>query len=148
MGIEVEVSKLIFAEREIIWSLLDEPKGWSSWWADCVNARTKDDRSLREGSPLEVVLQPKHMKLTLHPVVDLYTEYKTLSLTHRSTMIHTTCSWQMVDRQEGVKVTAQIVFNGLLPFLITIAQQSSIVRFSLSNNLKGLKKAAERRGLE
>lgn len=148
MGIEVELSKKIIAEREIIWSLLEDPKQWPTWWQDCVAARTMDQLSLREGSQLEVVLRPKRMKLRLNPVVDLHTPNKTLSLTHHSATIHSTCSWHFNDRPDGTLVTAQMVFNGFLPFVITIAQQSSIVRFSLNNNLRGLKKAAERRGLE
>ena len=148
MGIEAEVSKNVLTEREIIWELLGDPSTWASWWVDCVAAKTTDERSLREGSRLEVVLKPKRGKMTLNPVVDLCTEGKLLSLTHRSFGIHTTCEWKLEDRPEGVRVTARIVFNGLVPFLITIAQQSSIVRFSLNNNLRGLKRAAERRGLD
>ena len=110
--------------------------------------KTQDGRLLHEGSELELVVRPRHMKMTLRPVVDLCTEGKTLSLTHRSAGIHSTCVWQLTDRPEGVRLSAEIVFNGLVPFLITIAQQSSVVRLSLNNNLNGLNRAAERRGLE
>ena len=148
MGIETEVTKNVFAERELIWELLEDTSTWTSWWTDCVAVKTQDGKPLREGSQLELVVRPKRTKMTLRPVVDLCTEGKTLSLTHRSAGIHSTCVWQLTDRPEGVRLSAQIVFNGFVPFLITIAQQSSVVRFSLNNNLKGLKRAAERRGLE
>lgn len=145
MGIEAEVSRKIFADSDAIWELLGDPPAWPTWWLDCVSAKTLDSRTLREGSALEVLVKPRTMSLTLNPVVDLYTERKLLSLTHRSTFIHTTATWQLLEKKDSVLVTANIVFNGLLPFLITISQQSSVVRFSLNNNLKGLKKAAEKR---
>lgn len=148
MGIEAEFSKKVFAEREIIWELLGDPSTWSGWWGDCVHAKATDGKILREGSQLELVVRPRHMKMTLNPVVDLCTEGKILSLTHHSMGIHSTCVWQLTDLPDGVRIDAQIVFNGLVPFLVTISQQSSVVRLSLGNNLKGLKRAAERRGLE
>ena len=145
MGIEAEVSRKIYADSDAIWELLADPTSWSSWWTDCEAARSVDGKVLREGSGLEVVLQPKIMKLTLTPEVGLLSERKLLSLTHRSAMIHSTVTWQLAEKKEFVVVTADIVFNGVLPFLIAISQQSSIVRFSLTNNLKGLKRAAEQR---
>jgi hypothetical protein len=145
MGIEAEVSRKIFADSDAIWELLSDLEAWPTWWVDCVIARTMDSRTLREGSTLEVLVKPRAVSLTLNPVVDLFTERKLLSLTHRSAFIHSTATWQLVEKNDAVTVTASIVFNGLLPFLITIAQQSSVVRFSLNNNLKGLKKAAEKR---
>lgn len=148
MGIEAELTKKVFAERETIWELLGDASTWSSWWPDCVIAKTHDGKTLREGSQLELVLRPRHMKLTLRPEVSLCTEHKTLSLVHQSAGIHSMCSWQLTDLADGVRIDAQVVFNGLFPFLVTIAQQSSVVRFSLANNLKGLKRASERRGLE
>lgn len=145
MGIEAEVVRNVFADPAAIWELLIDPPQWKTWWPDCVSATTDDSKSLREGSRIELVLQPRQMRMTLRPEVDLCTENKLLSLTHRSATIHSTATWQLVEKGDTVKVTAQIVFNGFLPFLITIAQQSSIVHFSLNNNLKGLKRAAERR---
>lgn len=145
MGIEAEVVKNVFAEPMVIWGLLADPPMWKTWWPDCISATTADSKSLHEGSHLELVLQPRQIKITLRPEVDLCTEGKLLSLTHRSALIHTTASWHLVEKDDCVRVTGQIVFNGFFPFLITIAQQSSIVRFSLNNNLKGLKRAAEQR---
>ena len=145
MGIEAEVSRKIFADSDAIWELLSDLEAWPTWWMDCVAARTMDSRKLREGSALEVLVKPRTVSLTLNPVVDLFTERKLLSLTHRSTFVHTTATWQLLEKNDAVIVTANIVFNGFLPFLITIAQQSSVVRLSLNNNLKGLKKAAEKR---
>ncbi len=148
MGIEAEVSRNILADPDVIWQQLTETKGWPSWWIDCRTAKTHDDKPLDEGSRLELMVKPRNVAITLNPVVDLMTPLKTLSLTHRSAFIHTTCTWQLVEKPEGVRVTAQIVFNGVFAFLVAIAQQSGVVRFSLNNFMKGLKRSAERRGLD
>lgn len=148
MGIEAEISRNILADPDVIWEQLTDTKTWPQWWMDCQSAKTMDDKRLDEGSRLELVVKPRMLALTLRPEVDLMTPHKTLSLTYHSAFIHTTCTWQLLEKPEGVKVTAQIVFNGLFPFLVTIMQNSSVVRVSLNNFMKGLKRSAERRGLD
>ena len=146
MGIEVEQTKIIRADPEVVWELLAKPGDWSSWWTDCVTASTTDDRTqLRDSSRLEVVLQPQHLKLTLRPVVDLFTEGRILSLTHRSAFIHTTAAWYLQARPDATAVKAELVFNGLFPFFVTILQQSGSVQACMQRNLRGLKRAAEQR---
>ncbi len=144
MGIEVEQSKMIRSDPEIIWDLLERPEKWSSWWRECVEARITDDRALREGSRLELVLQPVRLRKTLRPVVDLLTERKTLSLTHRSPFLQTTFAWYLVERPDATVVKVEAVANGLFPFLVTIAQQSGVVRHTVQSHLRALKRAAER----
>ncbi len=144
MGIEVEQSKVVRSDPEVIWELLERPEKWSSWWRECVEARITDDRTLREGSRLELVLQPVRLRQTLRPVVDLLTERKTLRLTHRSAFLQTTFAWYLVERPDATVVKAEVVANGLFPFLVTIAQQSGVVRRTVQGNLRALKRAAER----
>ena len=144
MGIEVELTKVIRSDPEIVWDFLERAETWKTWWKDCLESRAVDDRPLHEGSELEVVLQPRIMKVTLHPTVDLYTRRKTLSMTYRSSMIQTTAAWYLHERPDATHVKAELVFNGFFPFLVTISQQSSAVRACLKRNLSGLKKAAER----
>ena len=144
MGIDVDLSINIRADADVIWGLLEDPSSWSGWWRGCVAARTLDDRSLREDSELEVVLQPKFQKFTFKPFVDLLTEYRSLSLTHRSFFVQTTTAWYLVEKPDRTQVTEQSVFTGVLPFLMSIAQQRSTVQLSLKANLQGLRRAAER----
>jgi Polyketide cyclase / dehydrase and lipid transport len=144
MGIEIEQSKVIRADPEVVWDFLVRTETWKSWWPDCVEAARADDRRLEEGTRLELVLQPRITKLTLRPVVDLFTEGKTLSLTHRSALIQTTAAWYISERPDATVVKGELVFNGFLPFVITVSQQSSAVRACFQRNLAGLKKAAER----
>ena len=144
MGIEYEQTKLIRTDPEVIWDFLGRPETWKTWWPDCVEARAVDDRTLREGSRLEVVLQPVRLRVTLWPVVDLLTASRTLSLTHRSTFLHTTFAWHLVEKPDATLVKAEVVANGIFPFLVTIAQRSGVVRGAVQRNLRGLKRAAER----
>ncbi len=144
MGIDVELSTGILADPDIVWGLLEDPTGWSTWWHSCVAARTLDGKPLREGSELELVLQPKLQKLTFRPVVDLLTENRTLSLTYRTLFVQTTTAWYLAEKPDRTQVDVQTVFNGLLPFLMSILQQRSTVQFCLKTNLQGLRRSAER----
>lgn len=144
MGIEVEQAKIIRADPEVVWDFLEHPETWKTWWPDCVEARVTDDRTLREASRLESVVRPVRLSLTLNPIVDLVIERKTLSMTHRSAFIQSTAAWYLYEKPDATHVKAELVFNGLFPFLVTIAQRSSTVRASVKRNLLGLKRAAER----
>ncbi len=144
MGIDVDLSTQVRADPEVIWELLVDPAGWSSWWRGCVTARCFDDLSLREGSRLEVVLQPKLQKFTFRPTVDLMTENRTFSLTQRSAFVQTTTVWYLAEKPDRVQVNVQTVFNGILPFAMSILQQRSAVQLCLKGNLQGLRRAAER----
>lgn len=144
MGIDAEITTGIRADPDVIWGLLKDPSGWSTWWRSCVAAHTLDQRSLREGSEIELVLQPKQQKFTFRPVVDLMTEHRTLSLTHRTSFVQTTTAWYLAEKPDRTQVTVQTVFNGLLPFLMSIMQQRSTVQLVLKTNLQGLRRTAER----
>ena len=144
MGIDADLSINVRADAEVIWSLLENPATWHSWWRACVAAHSLDGRTLREGSELEVVLQPKLQKFTFRPVVDLLTENKTLSLTHRSLTVQTTTVWYLAEKPDRTEVNVQALFNGLLPFGMSIFQQRSAVELALRSNLQGLRRAAER----
>ena len=144
MGIDAEHTTGIRADPDIIWGLLEDPSTWSSWWRICIAARSEDGKELREGSEVEMVLQPKFQKFTFRPVVDLLTPDRTLSLTHRGLFVQTTTAWYLADKPDRTQVTVQTVFNGLLPFLMSIAQQRSTVQLVLKTNLQGLRRAAER----
>ncbi len=148
MGIDADLTGNVRADPDVIWRLLEDPSTWKSWWRACLEARTDDGRTLREGSRLEVVLQVKLQKLTFRPVVDLLTEHKTLSLTHRSLTVQTTTVWYLVEKPDRTQVRVQTVFNGLLPFVMSILQQRRAVQLALKSNLQGLRRAAERMAYE
>ncbi len=145
MGIDVDISTQVRADPEVIWGLLEDPSTWSTWWRGCITARTGDGQLAREGSQLEVVLQPKLQKFTFRPIVDLLTENRTFSLTQRSLTVQTTTVWYLAEKPDRTLVNVQTVFNGVLPFAMSILQQRGAVQMSLKANLQGLRRAAERK---
>lgn len=144
MAIVVQHSTTIAAESDIVWRLLIDPSTWQTWWSDCLTATSNDLKQLREGSRLEVVVQPRRQKMTFNPEVDLMTEGKTLSLTHRSALVQCTLSWRLHSQPEGTRVTVRGVFTGLAALTMGLFRQDDTARFSLHGNLRGLKKVAER----
>lgn len=144
MAIVVELSVNVAADRQTIWTLLTDASTWPTWWRDCRAAAASDFRRLREGSQLEVVVQPRHGKTTFRPEVDLLTEGKTLSLTERSALLQTTVAWHLHATESGTRITVHGVLTGFATVLMRLTRQDDTVRFALHSNLRGLKKIAER----
>jgi hypothetical protein len=144
MSFECEQSVNVATDREVVWRLLIDPTTWKTWWPDCIDASAVDRKMLHEGSKLELALQPKQVKYTFNPEVDLTSEGKNLSLTHRSLFVQWTVSWHLQDLANGTRVTARGAFTGLGTALKGLFHQDDTVRFSLHSNLRGLKRLAER----
>ncbi len=144
MGFEVTSTVTIAAPPETVWPLLIDPTTWKSWWPDCQAATTRDHRNLREGSQLEVVLQPKHGKATFTPRVDLITEHKTLTMTARGALLQTSVSWHLHGVDMGTRVTIHGAFAGFGATVMKLFGSADTAQFSLHGNLRGLKRVAER----
>ena len=144
MPIECELAVHIANEREKVWRLLENPAAWKTYWPDCVDAISKDRKLLREGSELELVVQPGGRNYTFHPEVDLVVPGKTLSLTHRGPFLQWTVAWYLDDVETGARVKVQGAFAGVGGFLMRLLRRDDSVRFSLHGHLRGLKKLAER----
>ena len=146
MGIEISMSISIAARTETVWSLLIDPRTWKSWWPDCIEATSHDFRTLREGSKLEVVVQPKTSKASFFPVVDLMSEGKSLSLTSRGTFLQSTVAWYLQPIDAGTRVRVHGDFTGLATTLMRLTRRDDTFRFALHGNLRGLKRVGERLG--
>ncbi|RMH18822.1 MAG: hypothetical protein D6696_12215 [Acidobacteria bacterium] len=146
MGFDVGYAVRVAAPSATVWRLLVDVATWKSWWPDCLSATTADARTLHEGSRLELVLQPKHGRHTLRPVVDLITEGKTLSMTSRGPLLQATVSWHLHDDGEGTRLNLHGAFTGPAALVLRLLRADDVVRFSLHGNLRGLKKVAERLG--
>ncbi len=144
MGFEITSTVTIAAPPETVWPLLIDPTTWKTWWPDCQAAIAQDHRNLREGSQLEVVLQPKHGKATFNPRVDLITELKTLTLTDRGALLQTSVTWHLHPVDMGTRVTIHGAFAGIGTTVIKLFRRDNTARFSLHSNLRGLKRVAER----
>lgn len=144
MAVVVERNANIASSPESVWDLLTRLETWKTWWPDCVEAHTMDRLALREGSKIELVLEPRHRKFTLNPVVDMITEGRTLSLTHQSPFIQGTVVWTLSEGPLGVKASVRGVFQGFQVWLMGLASQNDIFQFSVYSNMRGLKKLAEK----
>ncbi len=144
MGIELNLSKLILASPEVVWSLLGNPVSWPKWWRDCEAVQYKEGRAPREGTQLEMVLKPGQSAGSYFPVIDLYTEERTLSMTHRGGFSQGTCVWYLNKKPKGTEVRLQLVYEGPGSFFVRLTGRSMLVRLTFENQLKDLKKIAER----
>ena len=144
MGIELDLSKTVLAPPSVVWSLLGEPRSWSTWWRDCVSAQMADGRAPREGSPIQLVLKPGQQESSYEPTIDLYTEDRTLSLTHRSGLSRGTCVWYLNKKRNGTEVRLQLVYEGLGTWWVRLTGRRILVDLAFENQLKDLKKYAER----
>lgn len=143
MALVVETSSPAAADPAVVWNLLYDTTSWRTWWKDLLSVRILDHKPLREGSPLELLVQPRQMKLTLHPTVDLLTEGRTLSLTHWRSLLRGTVAWQIAPHDLGVKISARGVFKGPLTVGNTWFHQEDALRMTLHRSVRGLKKASE-----
>ena len=144
MGISIEHAVNVGAPPAVIWRLLIDPQTWGSWWRDCIDARSVDFRNLREGSEMELTLQPRHSKMTMHPIVDLMVEEKTLSITHRGPFLQATAAWYLDASEAGTRVKVQGAFTGIGPLVMRPFGARETAHFSLHASLRDLKKIAER----
>lgn len=144
MAVVVERTANIASAPETVWGLLVNLASWKTWWPDCVNAQTSDFRTLREGSKIELVLQPRHRKMTLNPVVDLLTEGRTLSLTQQTAMLQGTVVWTVSEGPTGTRVVVRGVFKGFQVWLMGLTGRNDVFQLALYGNLRGLKRVAER----
>lgn len=145
MSIVVEETAHVLAEPEVIWSLLAEPTGWPAWWPGCLHVNVAGGKRFDEGARLEVVLQPRLLKTTLRPVVDLFTVNRTLSLTHLDPFRQLTVTFSLSVGPERVRVDVRGVFQGSYFFLMRVLQKGSTPQVHLHGVARGLRRAAERR---
>lgn len=144
MAVIVEKTSNIASAPETVWGLLVNLESWKRWWPDCVEAHTMDYRTLREGSKIELVVQPKHRKHTLNPVVDMISEGRRLSLTYESPVLRGTAVWTVGEGPSGTRVHLRAVFKGFQVWVMGLASKNDIFQLGLHSNLRGLKKLAER----
>ncbi len=144
MTLIAEKSIQIVAPPEVIWRVLTDLPAWKSWWPDCYFAQNQTRGQFGEGSQVELVVRPGRLKHTFRPLVDLYTERKTLSFTQRSFGVQATVTWQLQPLTDQTRVSVRGVFQGPLIFIMRVFQRGDLAQISLASQLRGLKKVAER----
>jgi hypothetical protein len=97
-----------------------------------------------EGAQLEVVVQPRHLKSTYRPLVDMLTRERILSLTHRRAFRQVTVTYSLLPEADRVRVEARGVFQGAYFFFLRILQQGTLPGKTLKTQLRDLRRTAER----
>ena len=144
MATIVERTVNVASEPQTLWGLLVNPGSWKTWWKECVDAQTEDTRTLREGSQIELVLNPRHRKLTFRPHVDMMTEGRTLSLTQITPWLKATVVWTISEGPTGARISVRGVFTGFQVWVMGLFGKTLVFQTTLYSNLRGLKKLAEK----
>ncbi len=145
MALKLEITRNISAAPETVWQLLDRPTSWKAWWEDCVEAIALDRKGLKEGSRLELVLRPSYRRLSFFPVVDLFTENKTLCLIYKTIFVDASLTFYLqVDRDGSTQLRSQLSFGGPYAMILRLFGQGDLIRLSHDRCIRGLKRMAER----
>lgn len=140
----IEESIHVATPADKIWRLLADPTTWKTWWPGCVDAATADRKTLREGSRLELVLQPTWLRMTLRPKVEVATINRALIWVGQSAGIQGRHAWYLDEKPDGTRIREREDFTGAGVVLLHVLFQVGATRKMFQANLRGLKKMAER----
>jgi hypothetical protein len=143
-GLRIEESIQIAAAPEIVWKFLADPRSWQHWWPGCRGAETKDRKALREGSLLVLALHLGWMtwKLTVH--IEAATANRSLAWVGKSGGVTGRHAFYLDARPNGTFVRQQENFSGPGVLLFRLVRFDAATRRMFKQNLRGLKRAAER----
>lgn len=144
----VETQKNISVPPAAVWQLIDRPSSWKVWWQDCVEANTLDRKGLREGSTMEIVLQPAHRRISFFPRVEIFSAGRTLSLRYATFWVKAALTFQIHEHKDSGGTTAKVVldYGGPQMVLARLLGQGDTVHLCIDRCLRGLKRVAERMG--
>lgn len=146
MALTIEESVTVAAPPEAVWKLLENPWSWPQWWPACRDARTADRRPLREGGKLRLTLKPSFLSFTFEPVVEVARPGRALIWKGTGGGVSGRHAFYLEARPNGTKVTQREEFEGPLLPLFVLLGQARATRRMFRDNLKGLKRFAERGG--
>ncbi len=144
MPLVIDESIAIAAPPEAVWRLLEDPASWKAWWPACVEARTVDRRAIRDGSVLELALRPSWMTLKFKPRVEAATPGKHLIWVGQGGGVTGRHAFYLDRRPDGTLVRQQETFSGPGVLVMRLLGQVEATRRMFRDNLKGLKRLAER----
>lgn len=146
MPYTLEETALVAAPAEAVWKYLGNPWSWSQWWPACREARTADRKPLREGGRLHLVLRPSFLTLTFAPVVEVLQPGRALIWAGTGGGVTGRHAFFLEARAGGTFVRQREDFSGPGVALFLLLGQAGATRRMFRENLKGLKRFAERGG--
>ena len=143
MPLTLEDSVHIGAPAESVWRLLADPASWRFWWPHCSSAEAADRRPLRDGSRLEISLQPGLVPYTVRAEVEVAQPGR--ALIWRATTFGTRGrhAFYLEPRPNGTRVRESGTYEGNL-LLFRLLRRDVATAKMFHGNLRGLKRAAER----
>jgi hypothetical protein len=144
VALVVEETTRVGAPPEAVWRLLTELPTWRFWWPSCRHAEASDRRPLHDGSSFEYVLEGRLVPVTHRATVDVAQPGKALLWIDRALGVERRHAFYVEPGGWGTLVRERATFegwNGLAARLLGRAPATSLL---FRENLKGLRKAAER----
>lgn len=144
MSLSLDETIHVAAPPEAVWKLLADPNSWRLWWPGCLQAETRDRKTLHDGSELTLVLRVGWLTMKLKPKVDAATPPKTLVWTGRGAGVTGRHAFYLETRPNGTFVRQQESFDGPGVLLFRLLGLDRSTRRMFQANLRGLKRLAER----
>jgi carbon monoxide dehydrogenase subunit G len=142
--LQIEESILIAAPPEVVWKHLAEPRGWRHWWPGCLEAETRDRKTLHDGSELRLALRLGWLTLKFSARVEAATPPRTLLWQGSGGGVTGRHAFYLEARPNGTFVRQQESFTGAGVLLFRLARFDAASRKMFQQNLKGLKRICER----
>lgn len=142
--LQIEETILIAAPPEVVWKFLADPRSWQHWWPGCRSAESRDRKTLHDGSSIRLALRLGWVNLTFSVEVEAATPPKTLLWVGRGGGVTGRHAFYLEPRPNGTFVRQQERFAGPGVALFRLAGFHRASRRMFQQNLKGLKRAAER----
>ena len=144
MSLSIEETIHVAAPPESVWKLLVDLHTWRHWWPNCLEAETKDRKTLHDGSEFTLRLKLGLLQTKFRPKVDAATPPKHLVWTGRGAGVTGRHAFYLDAKPNGTFVRQQEKFDGPGVVLFRLLRLDRATRTMFQKNLRGLKRLAER----
>lgn len=143
-SLRIEESIQIAAAPEIVWKFLADPRSWQHWWPGCREAETRDRKPLHDGSQFSIALHLGWITLRFKARVEAATAPRSLLWVASGGGFSGRHAFHLDARPNGTFVRQHESFAGPGVILFRLARFDAATRRMFQQNLKGLKRMAER----
>ena len=142
----IEETILVAAPPESVWKLLTDLHTWRLWWPNCLEAETRDKKTLHDGSEFMMRLRLGWLNTRFRPRVNAATAPKHLVWTGRGAGVTGLHVFFLDPKPNGTFVRQIENFDGPGLLLFRLLRFDHATRRMFKANLRGLKRLAERGG--
>lgn len=143
---EIAETLQIAAPPETVWRFLSDPHTWQHWWPGCRDAETRDRKTLHDGSLLKLAVRLGWLTLKLEARVEAATAPRTLLWVGTGSGVAGRHAFYLDARPNGTFIRQQESFSGPGVLFLRLARLDRAARRMMQQNLRGLKRVAERAG--